>query len=137
VPPEREPGRFAQSEAQSGERPDLLLDGTERRHQRPKTPENQAAAYNGKQKTHCDQNVVSVQAKRKRRGFLSQTSAGKRYDKKIVDTAPSVYPPGTVWSKDTGFQEEEPEGVETRQPKKSLGSREAAYPREIARPGAG
>jgi DDE superfamily endonuclease/Helix-turn-helix of DDE superfamily endonuclease len=121
VLPEREPERFAQSEAQHGERPDLLIDGTERRRQRPKPPEKQTAAYSGKKKTHCDKNVVIVQAKSKRVGFLSQTYAGKTHDKKIVDMEPIVYPPGTVLSKDTGFQGYEPEGVETRQPKKSLG----------------
>jgi len=46
--PEREPGHFARSEAQRGERPDLIIDGTERRRQRPKNPIKQAAAYSGK-----------------------------------------------------------------------------------------
>ena len=73
VLPEREPEHFAQREAQHGDRPDLIIDGTERRRQRPKNPENQAAAYSGKKKMHCDKNVVIVQAKSKRVGFLSQT----------------------------------------------------------------
>jgi hypothetical protein len=73
VLPEREPERFAQSEARHGERPDFIIDGTERRRQRPKNPEKQAAAYSGKKKTHCDKNVVIVQAKSTRVGFLSQT----------------------------------------------------------------
>ncbi|HYN26128.1 MAG TPA: hypothetical protein VES69_13965 [Pyrinomonadaceae bacterium] len=73
VLPERVPQHFAQSEQSHGERPALIIDGTERRRQRPKSPEKQAAAYSGKKKTHCDKNGVSVQAKSKRVGFLSQT----------------------------------------------------------------
>ena len=119
--PEREPGHFARSEAQRGERPDLIIDGTERRRQRPKNPIKQAAAYSGKKKTHCDKNVVIVQAQSKRVGFLSQTYTGKTHDKKIVDTEPIAYPPDALLAKDTGFQGYEPAGVQTRQPKKSPG----------------
>jgi DDE superfamily endonuclease len=129
VLPERDPGQFAQSEAQHGERPELIIDGTERRRQRPKTPAKQAAAYSGKKKTHCEKNVVIVQAKTKRVGFLSQTYAGKTHDKKIVDTEPIAYPPGTRLSKDTGFQGYEPAGVQTQQPKKSLAGGNSRRPR--------
>ena len=121
VLPERDPGHFAQSEPQQGERPALIIDGTERRRQRPKNREKQAASYSGKKKTHCDKNVVIVQAKTKRVGFLSQTYAGKTHDKKIVDTEPLVYPPGTILYKDTGFQGYEPAVAQTCQPKKSHG----------------
>src|SRR6185369_10346176 len=58
VLPEREPEHFAQREAQHGDHPDLIIDGTERRRQRPKNPEKQAAAYSGKKKMHCDKHVV-------------------------------------------------------------------------------
>jgi hypothetical protein len=129
VLPEREPEHFAQSESQHGACPDLIIDGTERRRQRPKDPQRQAAAYSGKKKTHCDKNVVIVQAKSKRIGFLSQTYAGKTHDKKIVDTEPITYPPDTILSKDTGFQGYEPAGVQTRQPKKSPGKANSRRPR--------
>jgi hypothetical protein len=129
VLPEREPGHFAQSESQHGEHPDLIIDGTERRRQRPKSPDKQAAAYSGKKKTHCDKNVVIVQAKSKRVGFLSQTYVGKTHDKKIVDTEPIVYPPDTSLAKDTGFQGYEPAGVQTYQPKKSPGRAHSRRPR--------
>jgi hypothetical protein len=119
VLPEREPQHCAQSESQQGEPPDLIIDGTERRRQRPKNPAKQAASYSGKKKTHGDKNVVSVQAKTKRGGFLSQTYAGKTHDKKIGDTAPSVYPAGTTRYKDTGFQGYAPEVEQPGQPKKS------------------
>ncbi len=121
VLPERDPAHFAQSEQQHGERLELIIDGTERRRQRPKNPEKQAAAYSGKKKTHCDKNVVIVQAKTKRVGFLSQTYAGKTHDKKIVDTEPIVYPSGTTLYQDTGFQGYAPVVEQTCQPKKSRG----------------
>ena len=40
--------------------PRLIIDGTERRRQRPKNPEKQALHYSGKKKTHSDKNVVIV-----------------------------------------------------------------------------
>jgi DDE superfamily endonuclease/Helix-turn-helix of DDE superfamily endonuclease len=129
VLPERDPQHFAQSEPQHGERPELIIDGTERRRQRPKNAEQQTAAYSGKKKTHCDKNVVLVQAKSKRVGFLSQTYAGKTHDKKIVDTEPIAYPPDTSLYKDTGFQGYEPAVARTYQPKKSLGSENSRRPR--------
>jgi hypothetical protein len=128
VVPERAPEHFAQSEARHGERPEFIIDGTERRRQRPKTPEKQAAAYSGKKKTHCEKNVVGVQAKSTRVGFLSQPYAGKTHDKRIVDTEAIVYPPRTLLSKDTGFQGYEPGGVQTQQPKKSPGTANSPKP---------
>ena len=98
---------------------ELIIDGTERRRQRPKNPAKQALHYSGKQKTHSDKNVVVVNAKTKRVGYLSQTYAGKMHDKKIVDTEPIRYPPGTILYKDTGFQGYEPKVQQTHQPKKS------------------
>ncbi len=127
--PERDPGHFAQSEPPHGERPELSIDGTERRRQRPKSPEKQAAAYSGKKKTQCDKNVVIVQAKTKRVGFLSQTSTGKTPDKKLVDTEPIVYPPGTIRYQDTGFQGYAPAVEQTYQPKKSPGRASSRRPR--------
>jgi DDE superfamily endonuclease/Helix-turn-helix of DDE superfamily endonuclease len=118
--PEREPEHFSHSEQQQGEAAVLIIDGTERRRQRPKNAEKQAAHYSGKKKMHCDKNVVVVQAKSRRVGFLSQTYAGKTHDKKIVDTEPIVYPPGTLLYKDTGFQGYTPPRVQSYQPKKSL-----------------
>jgi len=77
VLPEREPEHFAQSEAQHRERPELIIEGTERRRQRPKPPEKQAAAYSGKKKTQCDKHVVIVQAKSTRGGGLESDVCGQ------------------------------------------------------------
>ena len=70
VLPERKPARFAQSQPSH---PHLIIDGTERRRQRPKNPEKQALHYSGKKKTHSDKNIVIVNEPSNRIGFLSQT----------------------------------------------------------------
>jgi len=119
VLPSREPEHFAEQERDHQEAAALSIDGTDRRRQRPKNPEQQALPYSGRQKTHRDKNVVVVNAKTKRVGYLSQTYAGKVHDKKIVDTEPIRYPAGTILYKDTGFQGYEPKVQQSQQPKKS------------------
>ena len=116
--PERNPDRFAQSQPSCGADPRLIIDGTERRRQRPKNPEKQTLHYSGKKKTHTDKNVVIVNLPRKQVGFLSQTYTGKTNDKKIADQEDIVYPAEAVLYKDTGFQGYEPAVKETRQAKK-------------------
>ena len=54
--PERDPEHFAQSEPRHGESPGLIIEGTERRRQRPKNAGKQAAHSSGKKKTHWDKN---------------------------------------------------------------------------------
>ena len=73
VLPQREARAFAATEARHGPAPRLIIDGTERRRQRPKSPEKQAAHYSGRKKVHSDKNVVVVEAGSKRVGFLSGT----------------------------------------------------------------
>jgi hypothetical protein len=96
----------------------LIIDGTERRRQRPKTPEKQAARYSGRKKVHSDKNVVVVEAGSKRVSFLSHTYVGRAADKSIADHEGITYPPGTVLYKDSGFQGYEPAGAKTCQAKK-------------------
>jgi Helix-turn-helix of DDE superfamily endonuclease/DDE superfamily endonuclease len=119
VLPSREPERFAEQEQDHREAAALIIDGTDRRRQRPKNKAKQALHYSGKQKTHSDKNVVVVNAKTKRVGYLSQTYAGEMHDKKIADTEPIHYPAGTILYKDTGFQGYEPKVQQSHQPKKS------------------
>jgi hypothetical protein len=118
VCPERRASHFARSRSSSEAEPRLIIDGTERRRQRPKSPEKQALHYSGKKKTHTDKNVVVVTLPRKRIDFLSHTRAGRTHDKKIADTEGIAYPPGAVLYKDTGFQGYNPAVKETRQAKK-------------------
>lgn len=119
VLPTREPGKFARHEHRHREAVELIIDGTDRRRQRPKSQEKQALHYSGKHKAHSDKNVVVVNAKTKRVGYLSQTYAGKIHDKKIVDIEAIRYPRVAILYKDTGFQGYEPKVHQTQQPKKS------------------
>jgi hypothetical protein len=117
--PERDPRNFAQHERRQGELFDLTIDGTERRRQRPKNKEKQALHYSGKKKAHTDKNVVIVNTKSKRVGYLSGTYAGKTHDKKIADTESIAYPRTARLRQDTGFQGYAPRVAEICQPKKS------------------
>jgi hypothetical protein len=125
VRPERDGGHFAHSQAAVGEDHRLIIDGTDRRRQRPKNLEKQAAHYTGKRKTHTDKNVVIANVRSKRIGFLSSTCPGKRHDKRVADEEDICYPPATVLYKDTGFQGYEPVVKETCQAKKKATRRGA------------
>jgi hypothetical protein len=135
--PEREGGHFAQSQPSGEAEPRLIIDGTERRRQRPKNPEKQALHYSGKKKTHTDKNVVIVSLPRKRIDYLSPTCAGKTHDKKIADTEEIAYPPGAILYKDSGFQGYNPAVKETRQGKKKATPRGAHGCGEAHEPEAG
>jgi DDE superfamily endonuclease/Helix-turn-helix of DDE superfamily endonuclease len=121
--PERDPTQFARSQPRSGPEPRLIIDGTERRRQRPKNPEKQRLHYSGKKKAHSDKNVIVAEARSQRVGFLSATRPGKTHDKQIADEEGICYPPGTVLYKDTGFQGYEPAVRETHQAKKKAAPR--------------
>jgi hypothetical protein len=125
VLPERDPSHFAESQPPTEGEPRLIIDGTERRRQRPKNPEKQALYYSGKKKTHSDKNVVIAGVQSPHIGFLSETYAGKTHDKRIADQEDITYPPGTVLYKDTGFQGYEPAVKETCQAKKKATPRNA------------
>jgi hypothetical protein len=117
--PERDPQAVANSALLTETSPDLLIDATERRRQRPKDAEQQTAHYSGKKKTHTDKNVLLVEAQTNKIVYLSPTEPGKVHDKKIADTHAIAYPAAATLGKDTGFQGYEPSGVHTYQPKKS------------------
>jgi DDE superfamily endonuclease len=117
--PERNPRRFSQHERRQGEAPALIIDGTERRRQRPKNPEKQALHYSGKKKAHSDKNIVIVNAHSKRVGYLSATYAGKTHDKKVAEGENICYPRRSTLHKDSGFQGYEPRVRQSCQPKKN------------------
>lgn len=117
--PERDPQQFAEHAQGQHASADYIIDGTERRRQRPKNPEKQRQHYSGKKKTHTDKNLVISHTRSKRVDYLSQTYSGKTHDKKIADSEPIVYPPDTTLRKDTGFQGYEPRDCHTHQPKKN------------------
>lgn len=119
--PERDPQQFKNTEQERKDATISIIDGTERRRQRPKKAEKQALLYSGKKKIHSDKNVVIATAKKKRISFLSQTYPGKTHDKKVADTENISYPKHIALYKDTGFQGYEPNVRKLYQPKKSRG----------------
>src|SRR5215468_4393138 len=119
VAPERDASQVATSPLALEGAPDLALDGTERRRQRPADATVQQEHYSGKKKTHTDKNIVLVNETTNKVVYLSPTIAGRTHDKKATDEAQITYPVNATLDKDTGFQGYEPEGVLTRQPKKT------------------
>jgi hypothetical protein len=97
----------------------LVIDGTERRRQRPKDPKKQTLHYSGKKKADSDKNVVIVHTVSKRVAFLSRTYAGKTHDKKVADQEQIRYPRRCILRQDTGFQGYQPRVARLCQPKKS------------------
>jgi hypothetical protein len=117
--PARAGEQFAQAERCRAEAADYIIDGTERRRQRPKSPEKQALHSSGKKKMPSDKNVVIVHTRSKRVGDLSPTQAGQTHDKRVADGERIAYLRRTVLHKDTGFQGYEPKVEQTHQVKKS------------------
>ena len=117
--PERDPQAVADNPLVHEGGPDLLIDGTERRRQRPKDATKQGEHYSGKKKTHTDKNILLANMHSGKVVYLSPTDMGQKHDKKIADENAIKYPAGATLGKDTGFQGYEPKGVLTFQPKKS------------------
>lgn len=103
VMPEREGSALARREHRQGEPRDLILDGLERRRQRPKEPKIQAVHYSGKKKAHTDKNVVVIDSRSKRVSFLSPTCPGSVHDKKVAEQARIRYPRKTILRSDLGL----------------------------------
>src|SRR5215475_2167858 len=119
VAPERDASRVATSLLALEGAPDMAIDGTERRRQRPTNAAQQQEQYSGKKKTHTDKNLLLVNAHTDKVIYLGPTVAGKKHDKKAADEEEIAYPTNATLAKDTGFQGYEPAGVLTRQPKKT------------------
>lgn len=114
--PEREPHRL---EAVLQQCPSLefIIDGTERRINRPQDKDDQKQYYSGKKKAPTVKNNV-VSHRQGKVVFLSDTYEGKKHDKAICDEEEYEFPLGSTLWQDTGFQGYQPEGVTTFQPKK-------------------
>lgn len=130
VLPERDGRRLATIRCRAPERKEFIIDGTERRRQRPKNPEKQRLFYSGKKKAHTDKNIIVVNATSERVLFLSATYAGKTNDKKIADQEQIVYPGEAILYKDAGFQGYEPSVKKTYQAKKKAEGKRANARRE-------
>jgi hypothetical protein len=117
--PERDPLAVADHPLVNESAPDLLIDATERRRQRPQDALKQTEHYSGKKKAHTDKNLILANVHTRKVVYLSATEQGKKHDKKIADENAIRYPAQATLGKDTGFQGYEPQGVLTFQPKKS------------------
>ena len=116
--PERDGQAFEHSGSSEDAPMGQIIDGTERRKQRPKDLEKQKEAYSGKKKAYTDKNVIITNEYTEWIEYLSQTYNGKTHDKKVADIEDIHYPPSSGVKKDTGFQGYEPQGICTLQPKK-------------------
>lgn len=123
VMPERDGRKVAQHERRQGEAQDLIVDGVERRRQRPQKPEIQAIHYSGKRHAHMDKNVVVVNTQTKRVSFLSPTLPGAVHDKALADHVQIQYPKNCTLRSDLGFLGYTPPVQEHLQPKKSPSTR--------------
>src|SRR5207248_4927441 len=74
--PERDGARLAGSPVAPEGTGAVIIDGTERRRQRPKNAEKQARHYSGKKKAHTDKNVLLASAADDQVLFLSRTYPG-------------------------------------------------------------
>lgn len=119
--PARAGAQAAAHARRHGEASDLIVDGVERRRQRPKNPQIQAIHYSGKKKTHTDKNVVVVNRQTKRVSFLSPTRPGSVHDKKLADYEQIRYPKGSTLRSDLGFYGYAPDVRTHLQPKKAQG----------------
>lgn len=117
--PERDGQAVAESALANEGGPDLLIDGTERRRQRPQANTQQTVHYSGKKKAHTDKNIVVVNRHSKKVAYLSPTQPGKVHDKKLADDSLIIYPNQALLGKDTGFQGYAPAQVVSYQPKKA------------------
>jgi hypothetical protein len=114
--PEREAHRL---EAVLNECPSLefIIDGTERRINRPKDQAVRQQYDSGKKKTFSVKNNV-ISERQGKVMFLSDTFEGEKQDNAICVQEVYCFPEGSKLWKDAGFQGDEPAGVTTFQPKK-------------------
>ena len=119
VAPGRDASRVATSPLALEGAPDGVIDGTERRRHRPTDAAQHKEQYSGKKKTQTDKNLVLVNEHTTKVLYLGPTVVGKTHDKNAADGAQICSPTNATLGKDTGLQGYEPEGVLTRQPKKT------------------
>jgi hypothetical protein len=99
---------------------EFVIDGTERRINRPKDKTKRDEHYSGKKKAiTVKNNIISERKAGGKVIYLSQTVEGKRHDKKLADDEGYQFPKGSKLWKDTGYQGYEPHGITTLQPKKN------------------
>src|SRR5712692_9785684 len=99
VAPERDASRVATSPLALEGAPDVVIDGTERRRQRPTDAAQQKEQYSGKKKTPTDKNLVLVNEHTTKVVSLGPTVVGKTHDKKAADGARFAIHPTRRWAR--------------------------------------
>ena len=120
--PERNGATLAEQLVAGGLPADYLVDGTERRRQRPQERSAQTDHYSGKKKAHTDKNLLVGHLPCQRIAYLGATQPGKVHDKKLADQAELVLPAGATLGKDTGFQGYDPLPLTWQPQKKPKGA---------------
>jgi hypothetical protein len=87
--PVRDPQAVANDPLVNEAGSDLVIDGPERRRQRPKDARQQRQSYSGKKKSHTDKNILLANAQTTKVVYLSLTEVGKTHDKKMIDQQPN------------------------------------------------
>ncbi|ASC71769.1 putative transposase for insertion sequence element IS702 [Halomicronema hongdechloris C2206] len=114
--PEREPAKL-ESILQPCPSLEFMIDGSERRINRPKDQTDRKTYYSGKRQAHSVKNVV-VHDRKGKVHYLSDTYEGKKHDKAIADEKDLRFPEGSTLWQDRGFQGFAPAGVTIQPPKK-------------------
>lgn len=83
---------------------EIMVDGTERKIQRPKNKKKQNKMYSGKKKIHAKKNII-VSDKNKKVLVVSSTRSARRHDKRMADKDLLFehIPPDVSVFVDTGF----------------------------------
>ena len=124
--PERDASRVAVHPLPLEGAPQLAIDGTARRRQRPTAPGLQREHSSGTKKTHTDKNILLVNDTTGKVVYRSPTEPGKTHEKKVADQVQIAYPRNATLDKDTGCQGYDPGGVRTQQPQKNFKARHCA-----------
>jgi hypothetical protein len=95
-----------------------MIDGTERRQQRPQDADAQSAEYSGKKKCHTKKNILVTTPPEYKVEYVSRTYPGSVHDKAVADREALLFPEDLVLVQDTGFEGYAPDGVIVCQPKK-------------------
>jgi hypothetical protein len=95
-----------------------MIDGTERRQQRPQDVDAQSAEYSGKKKCPTKKKILVTTPPQYNVEYVSGTYPGSVHDKSVADQEALLFPEDLVLVQDTGFEGYAPEGVLICQPKK-------------------
>jgi hypothetical protein len=105
VLPERKINSIEEFQSLFPEIKEIMVDGTERKVQRPKNKKRQNKTYSGKKKIHAKKNIIMSDGNKKVL-VVSTTRSGRRHDKRMADKDLLFerIPKDVAVFVDTGFQ---------------------------------